>query len=166
MKTLDSLGVLLLLSSSISFDTSAQAHNDKDSLVNTKKQVTTQEDLSTPVETTHVVEFSSAKEVKKSKPQEGTFSASRIFWSGKDHELYLKGRSRVDIGKNNFIANGSVNFLGPVYFLVINDVPATLDATINLTEQQYYLKMLSSSEATRKYGEKGRLGAVEISVIN
>jgi RNA polymerase sigma factor (sigma-70 family) len=165
MKTLDSLGVMLLISSGIAFDSTAQV-NEKDSLVNTKKQVTTQEVLSTSDEDNRVIEFSSAKEVKKDKPQEGTFSASRIFWSGKDHELYLKGRIRVNVGKDNFIANGSVTFLGPVYFLVVDDSPVTLGATLNLTDQQYSLKMLSSQEATRKFGEKGRLGAVEISVMN
>jgi RNA polymerase sigma factor (sigma-70 family) len=166
MKTLDSLGMMLLISSSIAFDTTAQVVNEKDSLLNTKKQITVQEDLPPTDESTGVIEFSSAKEVKKNNLQEGTFSASRIFWSGKDHELYLKGRIRVNVGKDNFIANGSVTFLGPVYYLVLNDSPATLDATVDLTEHQYYLKMLSSKEATGKYGEKGRLGAVEISVLN
>jgi hypothetical protein len=166
MKTLDSLGVMLLLSSGIAFDTPAQTDSEKDSLANVKEQITAQEEPSAHGETTRVIEFSSAKEVKKSKLQEGTFSASRIFWSGKDHELYLKGRIRVNVGKDNFIANGSVNFLGPVYFLVVNDSPATPDATLDLNEQQYYLKMLSSKEATIKYGEKGRLGAVEISEMN
>jgi hypothetical protein len=41
-----------------------------------------------------------------------------------------------------------------------------MDATIKLTRQQYYLRTLNSKEATRKYGEKGSLGAVEISAMN
>jgi hypothetical protein len=71
----------------------------------------------------------------------------------------------VEFGDNNFKGNGSFNFLGPVHLLIFNGKPATLDATIALSKQPYHLTRLDSKEATKKYGEKGRQGAVEISVI-
>jgi hypothetical protein len=71
----------------------------------------------------------------------------------------------VDVGENNFVSSGSVTFLGKVYLLIIDDNPVILDSTIKLSQQQYRLTQLNNREATRKYGEKGENGAVEINVI-
>jgi hypothetical protein len=163
MKTLDSLGVALLVSSGLAFDSAAQS--------------TVKVDTSTPVEThavavgndpaaaTSVVQFSAPTEVKKSEKQEGTFYATSLYWSAENHELYFKGKVKVDVGENNFVSSGSVTFLGKVYLLIIDDSPVKLDSTIKLSQQQYRLTQLNNREATRKYGEKGENGAVEINVI-
>jgi hypothetical protein len=163
MKSLDSLGIMLLASSSIMFDTTAQSNNEKDLPVNTETQMTASEIQSK--ESAKMVTFLAKDDVKKSKRGHGTFYASSLFWSGKNNELYLKGKIVVNFEKDNFIADGSCSFLGPVYLLIINGEPATPDSTIKLSKQQYQLNSLSDREATSKYGEKGRQGAVEISVI-
>jgi hypothetical protein len=106
-----------------------------------------------------------SRRVKKSKRQKGTFYASSLFWSGKDNELYLNGTVRVNVGDNNFKGNGSFTFLGPVYLLFVNDKQMALNETMELSAQRYFLKALSNDEATKKYGEKGRQGVVEITVV-
>ena len=72
---------------------------------------------------------------------------------------------RVEFGEHDFHAEGSCSFLGPVYLLIVNGEPATRDSIIKLSKQQYHLTTLSNREATEKYGEEGREGAVEISVV-
>jgi RNA polymerase sigma factor (sigma-70 family) len=162
MKILDSLGAMLLVSSSIVVDTTAQLNNGKDFSGNTESQSIAQESLTIPVDTE---KLSSAIDSTKTKKQPGTFSATSLFWSAKNNELYMKGSVRVNIGRNNFVCDGSVSFLGPVYLLAVNGTPVTLNSTIKLSKQPYYLTSIGSREATQKYGEKGQYGAVEISQI-
>lgn len=163
MKSVDSLGIMFLMSSSIIFDTAAQTSNKEAIQVNTETQIPAMKiQTSEPVK---MISFVADHDVKKSKSEEGTFYASSLFWSGKDNELYLKGKIRVDFDIHDFIADGSCSFLGPVYLLIVDDTPATHDSAIKLSRQQYRLNRLSNKEATEKYGEKGRQGAVEISVV-
>lgn len=163
MKTLDSLGIALLVSAGLALDAAAQSPVK----VDTSTPVETHAVAlgNDPVEATSVVQFSAPTEVKKSEKQEGTFYATSLYWSAENHELYFKGKVKVDVGENNFVSSGSVTFLGKVYLLMIDDNPVKLDSTIKLSQQQYRLTQLNSREATSKYGEKGENGAVEINVI-
>lgn len=94
--------------------------------------------------------------------ESGTFYGSDIFWSAKNYEVYFEGKSVVHVGKNNFVSNGTANFLGPVKYLVYNGTPLTPNDKIKLTEKKYNLSYLSKATAQTKYGEKGKDGAVEI----
>jgi RNA polymerase sigma factor (sigma-70 family) len=163
MKTLDSLGIALLVSSGLTFDSAAQSTVN----VNTSAAVKTHGVAleNDPVEATNIVQFSAPTEVTKTEAQEGTFYATSLYWSAENHELYFKGKVKVDVGENNFVSSGSVTFLGKVYLLIINDSLVKLDSTIKLSEQQYRLTQLNNRQAARKYGEKGENGAVEINVI-
>jgi RNA polymerase sigma factor (sigma-70 family) len=164
MKKLDSIGVMLLVSSSIAFDSIAQS--EKDVRADSKSIVVMSDTRST--DSVADDEAAPAKTVKnktKSKTEEGTFYASRLFWSGTNNELYFKGKVIAHMNDQNFIVNGSANFLGPVYLLILNGEPATLNSTMELSQQQYRLKRLSDTKAMQKYGEKGSRGAIEISTI-
>jgi RNA polymerase sigma factor (sigma-70 family) len=162
MKNLDSLGVMLLMSSSIIFDTTAQSNHKEDVSVSIGTTEPAREIH--PVRPVETNGSPAAREVK-SKRGRGTFSASSLFWSAKDNELYLKGRIHVEFGKDKFDANGSCCFLGPVYLLIIDDKPVEHDSSIKLSDGQYHLVRLSNTEATEKYGESGRQGAIEISEV-
>ncbi|MBA4854062.1 RNA polymerase sigma factor [Emticicia sp. BO119] len=97
------------------------------------------------------------------KEGEGTFNASKITWSSKNHNVFMKGIGmRAKFGKDNFNATGTISFLGEVYYLLIDGEEAPFDKDIKLSEGNYSVKSLSIQQATQKYGEKGRNGAVEI----
>lgn len=163
MKTPDSLGMALLVSSALVFDSAGQSMVS----VDTSTSVETHEAAlrNGPVETARAVHFLAPNEVRESGNQEGTFYATSLYWSSENHELYFKGKVMVDVGDNSFVSSGSVTFLGKVYLLVIDDSIVKLDSTIKLSQRQYRLKQLNNGEATKKYGEKGENGAVEINVI-
>ena len=163
MKTLDTLGIALLVSSGLVFDSAAQLTVNVDTSTSAETHEVPLKNG--PVDATRVARFLATEEVKKSEEQEGTFYATSLYWSAENHELYFKGKVMVDVGKNNFVSSGSVTFLGKVYLLIIDESPVKLDSTIKLSQHQYRLKQLNNREAITKYGEKGENGAVEINVI-
>ncbi|AYQ31912.1 RNA polymerase sigma factor [Runella sp. SP2] len=94
----------------------------------------------------------------------GTFYGERLNWSAENNELYFEGKSIIKFGKNNTITNGRINFLGKVYYLVIDGKPAKLGDKINLTNKKYSLRSLSAQTALAKYGDSGKNGAIEIDI--
>ncbi|RYU92648.1 RNA polymerase sigma factor [Emticicia agri] len=101
--------------------------------------------------------------VVKRKEGEGIFNASKISWSSKNHQVYMKGIAmKAKFGKDKFNATGTVSFLGEVYYLVIDGEEVPMDKDIKLSEGNYSVKALSINQSVRKYGEKGKNGAVEI----
>jgi bla regulator protein blaR1 len=112
--------------------------------------------------------FSSTKDanvVTKYSQKSGIFYADTLFWSGKDQEIYLKGKVIVKHGENNFKGNGSFSFLGEVHLLIINEKPVTLNYSIVLSGIKCEVVTLTKEEATKKYGSEGKFGAVEIKAI-
>lgn len=163
MKTLDSVAIALLMSSVPVIDSLAQSKVKVDTTTPIKThKVAMGND---PVETTSIVQFSAPARAQKNETQQGTFYATSLYWSAENHELYFKGKVKVDVGENNFVSTGSVTFLDKVYLLIIDDNPVKLDSTIKLSQQQYRLKQLNRRDATSKYGDNGVNGAVEINVI-
>ncbi len=154
MKKLDSIGAMLLVSSSIMFDSTAQSNQ----AVHADSQIIVLADTGSAT-TSVTVNQAVRTNAEKSKTNEGTFYASRLFWSATDHELYFKGEVVAHMNDQDFIVDGSVNFLGPVYLLIINDEQAAIDSTIKLSKRQYRLIRLSDKEAAQKYGEKGTFTA-------
>jgi RNA polymerase sigma factor (sigma-70 family) len=97
------------------------------------------------------------------KEGEGTFNASKITWSSKNRNVYMKGVGmRAKFGKDRFNATGTVSFLGEVYYLLIDGEEVPFDKDIKLSSGDYSVKSLSIQQAIQKYGDKGRNGAVEI----
>lgn len=94
----------------------------------------------------------------------GTFYGEKLNWSSENNELYFEGKSIIKFGKNNTITNGRINFLGKVYYLVIDGKPAKLGDKINLTNKKYSLRSLSVQTALAKYGDSGKNGAIEIEI--
>lgn len=94
----------------------------------------------------------------------GTFYGEKLYWSSENNELYFEGKSIIKFGKNNTITNGRINFLGKVYYLVIDGKPAKLGDKINLTNKKYNLRSLSTQNALAKYGDSGKNGAIEIDI--
>jgi hypothetical protein len=163
MKSLDSLGAILLVSSSIVFDSAGQS-NQKTTAKNEerieKHRITDEGDDG------HFINVSeTGGQFVKNKITEGTIQATKLFWSAGNNEVYLKGKVRVALGRNNFNGTGSFNFLGPVYLLIVDDKPVVLGSTAELSNQPYRVTVLDSMAASTKYGEEGRQGAVELSVM-
>ncbi|MDO1451245.1 sigma-70 family RNA polymerase sigma factor [Rhodocytophaga aerolata] len=159
MKKADSLAIMFLLSSSIRIDSLAQPDYKKAFQEPIQTQLLAQNFR--PIMASYSIE--KGKTIGKSEGEQGTFYASSLLWSSENKEVYLQGKVRVRFNKNNFEGDGSFSFLGPVQLLMINDQPATLDATVALSNQIYKINRLTSRQAVQKYGEKGRQGAVEIS---
>lgn len=158
MKPLDSLALMLVLSSGPVNDVTA-----KDSIKNEIEKISY---VDTIPSTDSVVEKSSSNFVSKPatiKKQSGTFRASELYWSAENHELYFKGQVRVNLKDNRFRGNGTFTFLGKVQLLVVDGQQVALGNTVKLADVDYDLVTVNSKKATEKYGDKGLYGAVEIS---
>ncbi|WP_259016235.1 RNA polymerase sigma factor [Emticicia fluvialis] len=148
MKRLSTVGALLMAGASMGFDSS------KNLTANLSSRFKLPD-----------VQFQAKKDgfVLNRKEGEGTFNASKIVWSSKNHYVYMKGiNMRAKFEKDNFNATGTVSFLGEVYYLLIDGQEAQLDKDIKLSDNQYSVKSLSIKESIQKYGDKGKNGAVEI----
>jgi bla regulator protein blaR1 len=112
--------------------------------------------------------FSSTKDANagtKNSQKSGIFYADTLFWSGENHEIYLKGKVVVKHGENDFKGNGSFSYLGEVHLLIINDKLVALNSSIVLSGIKCEVIKLNKEEAKGKYGSEGKLGAVEIKAI-
>lgn len=163
MKTLDSLGLMFLMSGIVS-DTIAHPNYQKTSPLSTQAQVINFKN--DPVTPGSLISSAASAFFKMFDSQSGTFTASSLFWSAENKVLYFKGAVKVNIGSNNFHGDGTFSFLGPVAYLVVDGKPVAPGSAVNLGKQKYKLVSLNSREAANKYGEKGRNGAVEISVAD
>lgn len=112
--------------------------------------------------------FSSAKDsnidVNNSKEQ-GIIYADELFWSGENHQVYLKGKVQVKHGENNFQGEGTFSNFGEVHLLVINGKPATLNSSVTLSGIKCEVVTLTKKEAVKKYGSDGRFGALQIKAL-
>jgi len=157
MKPLDSLALMLVLSSS------SNAVTAKDSIRN---QIEKYSHVDARLSTDSAMAESQMNFVNTPntvQKERGTFTASELYWSEEDTEVYLKGQVRVNFKEQHFQGNGSFTFLGKVHLLIVDGQQVALGKTLKLAKNAYELVTLDSKEATRKYGEKGLYGAAEIS---
>lgn len=151
MKRLNTVGALLLAGASMGFDSSKN------------QELKYKAGLKLPDIQFQEKKNDSAINIKEG---EGTFNASKILWSSKNHQVYMKGIGmKAKFGKDKFDATGTVTFLGEVYYLLIDGQEAPLDKNIKLSDGDYSVKALSIRESTQKYGEKGKKGVVEIAKL-
>ncbi|MEO1654281.1 MAG: sigma-70 region 4 domain-containing protein, partial [Bacteroidota bacterium] len=155
MKRLDSLAWLMAIAASTLNPGTAQ-------------EATHQPQESAPLSTDTALE-NPLVEVSPENPTDiqngsGTFRASKLFWSPEDQELYFKGKVRVDFEDQHFQGQGTFEFLGKVYLLILNEELTKPGDRIDLLDADYNLVTLGSQAARAKYGNKGRRGAVEISL--
>ena len=71
----------------------------------------------------------------------------------------------MDHGENHATVNGRVSYLGEVPFLLLNNEPVPQDSPIDVSGYKCQVVQLNKAEALEKYGAKGALGAVEITVV-
>lgn len=110
--------------------------------------------------------FKSNSDSISSQNEPGIIYAKTLFWSDQDNEVYLKGKNiRVKHGSNKFTVNGEASYLGKVYYLVYNSKEVSLNSSIDVSGLKCQVVKLTKEEAAEKYGSKGELGAVEITVI-
>ena len=96
---------------------------------------------------------------------QGTIYASKLSWSDKNYAIEISGNKvSVNLNTQHFKGSGTFSFIDNVHLLIVDGVPMKLNETIRLAEKKYTFNQLTEAEATRKYGDKGKLGAVEISV--
>lgn len=157
MKPLDSLALMLVLSSS-----PINAVIEKDSI---KNEIENYSQDNTKLSADSAVDKSSSNFVNTIhtvQKERGTFRASELFWSEENREVYFKGRVRVNFKEQHFQGNGSFTFLGKIHLLIIDGRQVTLGQTLKLENHDYELVTLDSKEADKKYGDIGLNGAVEI----
>ncbi|WAC14125.1 RNA polymerase sigma factor [Dyadobacter pollutisoli] len=157
MKNFSTLGGLLL--ASLTFDSSALM-NDLPVQFKNQQLVT-----SRILEPERIVEGIKPAVVGNSRLLSGTFYASEILWSDDRYKLILFGdHVKVDINTQKFTGRGKFSFLSGIKHLVVDGTPMKLNERIKLTDRKYHLEELNASEATKKYGDAGREGAVEITL--
>lgn len=161
MKTLNTLGVVLLTSSALTFDSASLLKIPSIGIKNYEIAANTPLELP---KLTKGTELATSTPKKKSPKLSGTFYASTLFWSSVNNELYLKGdHVRVNLNTQKFNGSGTFSFINKIDYLVVDGTPLKLNETITLADKKYYLKQLTESEAINKYSDKGKL-IVEISL--
>jgi RNA polymerase sigma factor (sigma-70 family) len=161
MKPLDSLALILALSSA-----TVNASSSKDSIRHQIENASV-EMPPVPVDSTPARDQLKPDLFPKVHPDKrGTFRASALFWNKDNREVYFKGEVRVDFKDQHFQGKGSFDILGTVYLLIVDDQQVALGERIKLSEQDYDLTVLNSAEASSKYGDLGKNGAVVINRSN
>jgi RNA polymerase sigma factor (sigma-70 family) len=158
MKPLDSLALMLALSSSGTLNAVAV----KDSIKNQIEYFGQVEAKLSPDSALAKSTLDLANNPNKLRKERGTFRATELYWSRENKEVYFKGEVRVNFKKQRFRGNGSFTFLGKIHLLIIDGQEVELGKTVKLADEDYELKTLDSKEATEKYGDKGLYGAVEV----
>lgn len=97
----------------------------------------------------------------------GIIYASKVIWSSNNNVVYFRGRHiRIKDGANNLKANGSIDYLGVVPYLVFQHSEMPKDTEIDIEGKKCSVVKLSKEDAIKKYGSKGNKGAVEITIVN
>lgn len=161
MKPLDSLALILILSSSV-----VNTPSMVDSIKNQIEKINARRVLPSIDSPTLKNQLAALVDPMAARQKPGTFRASKLYWAKDNQELFFLGKVSVNFKDQHFRGNGSFNFLGKVYLLVVEGQLVELGKTIELSDNEYNLEVLKSKEAISKYGEAGRNGVIEISRSN
>jgi hypothetical protein len=156
MKALDSLAFMLALSAG-TVNASPLKNSIQTQIQKQRLEITTPADSTLPGDRSKSVIIS-----KIDSAQRGTFRASELFWNKDNMEVEFKGDIRVNFKDQHFKGKGTFNFLGKVYLFIIDGQQVALGKTIKLSDQDYRLTVLGSSEAISKYGDLGKNGTILI----
>lgn len=165
MKSLKTLGTLLMLSSALALDTPNLLTNLELLPVSKKQEVVGQ----TPLDFTAPSESMSSTTRKKGEPLSGTFYASSITYTSTVglnpfNVLVVKGNPvKIDLNFQKFNGKGSFVFLDHVDYLLVDGVPVKFKQTIKLRYKKYSLTELDEKQSAKKYGEHVKK-AIEIAL--
>lgn len=166
MKSLKTLGTVLMLSSALALDSPNLLKNLELLPISKKQEVVgqTQLDLTAPIESM------SSTIRKKGESQSGTFYASSITYTSTlalnpYNVLVLEGKHvKVDFKAQKFNGNGSFVFLDHIDYLLVDGVQVKLKETIKLKDKKYSLTELDEKQSAKKYGEHVKK-AIEIALV-
>lgn len=157
MKTINTLGTLLLAGASFANDSTILSKNMKDFVIN---QDVFDEKMKN-IEPIKPLERIS--QIEKKIEEQGTFKASKLFWSAENYKIYISGTFvKGSFNSNDFGGIGTFTFMEKVGLLVLDGMHRKPGETIKLSNKKYKVIKLSSEEAIRKYGEIGKTDVVEI----
>ncbi|MGC4038805.1 MAG: sigma-70 family RNA polymerase sigma factor [Chitinophagaceae bacterium] len=98
-------------------------------------------------------------------PVSGTIYASKLSWKAENYSIGVSGSNVVvNLNTQHFTGSGKFSFIDNVHLVVIDGTAIALNSTVDLAAKTYTFIQLNPEEAARKYGEKGKSGAVEIDV--
>ncbi|MET0393401.1 MAG: hypothetical protein ABW019_09685 [Chitinophagaceae bacterium] len=105
--------------------------------------------------------------VAPKEPREFTIVADSITWLGKERVLRFKGSALIQETRNDISVSASLAHMnGQDALVMINGTEADQDRDyINNSGGIYKVTSLTSEEAIKKYGDKGKRGAIEINAI-
>ncbi|GAB3936685.1 RNA polymerase sigma factor [Larkinella terrae] len=161
MKSLNTVSALLLTTSALSLDSTSLLTHPLQPI-----QVENQEIVKTAaLETARTIEAMKPMANENSEEMYGTFYASELFWSAENNYVYLRGNKvKVNLNTQKFTGSGKFSLFGKISYLIVDGTPRELNETIKLADKKYRLVKLMEKEAVEKYGEKGKIGAVEITL--
>jgi len=121
-------------------------------------------DLTDPKQMAQLSEEKNDDIPRNAELMQGTIYASKLSWSDKNYAIEISGNKvSVNLNTQHFKGSGTFSFIDNVHLLVVDGLPMKLNETIRLAGKTYTFNQLSEADAIRKYGDKGKLGAVEIS---
>ena len=157
MKPLDSLALMLALSTN-----TVHASALKDSIINQIQKPSVAIAFPSIDSNLRPDQSKSAAIPVIDREERGSFRASSLIWDKDNMEVYFKGEVSVDFKDQHFRGNGSFDILGKVHLLIVDGQQVPLGKTIKLLNEDYHLVVLNSTEASSKYGDLGKYGAVLI----
>ncbi len=98
-------------------------------------------------------------------PVRGTIYASKLKWMEENYSIEISGsKVAVNLNTQHFKGSGTFNFIDNIHLLIVDGKTIELNTTIDLAAKVYSFVQLSKEDAIRKYGDKGKNGAVIVSV--
>ncbi|GAB4029939.1 RNA polymerase sigma factor [Spirosoma gilvum] len=161
MKKVNTVGALLLTSTALAFDSTSQLRSAQLPIGLINQPIVE----NTARETVGLFDRIRPAAKLDSPKMQGTFYASELFWAEGNNQLYFKGNHvNVSLNTQKFTGSGKFSFLEQLSYLVVNGTVMKPNEIIPLSDKKYNLVKLPPAEAVKKYGDRARLGAVEITL--
>ncbi|RRB07609.1 RNA polymerase sigma factor [Larkinella rosea] len=161
MKSLNTVSALLLTTSALALDSTSHLTRAPQLIPSKSQEVA----KTASFETTRPIELLKPTIKTDSEEMHGTFYASELFWSADNNQVYFRGNNvKVNLNTQKFTGSGKFSLFGKISCLIVDGTPRELNETVKLSEKKYRLVKLKEKEAIEKYGDKGKIGAVEITL--